>query len=160
MLSILSLFDIFSQQYPQKENAMEQIQTESLGNLENFKKGKKDLQMERTRAAFERLQLAWVRTSLTILAIGIGAYEFFFNRLESGKKALFEEFTGREMALILFLVAIIMMILSLIQHRQSMVQLKKSYAGSRYSIASILSVLILFLGFFLLGMLIWKSFLP
>ena len=129
---------------------MEQIQTESLGNLKDFKKGKNDLQMERTRAAFERLQLAWVRTSLTILAIGIGAYEFFFNRLESGKKAVF----------IFFFVAIFVMILFLLQHRQSMVQLKKSYSASRYSIASFLSVFILFLGLFLLGMLIWKSFLP
>lgn len=137
---------------------MEKSPTESQDAIQDSKKGKKDLQMERTRAAFERLQLAWVRTSLTILAIGIGAYEFFYNRLESGKKLLFEEFTGRELALILYVVAIVMMILSLIQHRQSMEKLKKSYDGSRYSIATILSFLMLLLGIFLLGMLLWKSF--
>ncbi|MDX5337896.1 MAG: DUF202 domain-containing protein [Cyclobacteriaceae bacterium] len=136
---------------------MEKDLTERLGGIQNSKQGKKDLQMERTRAAFERLQLAWVRTSLTILAIGIGAYEFFFNRLESGKKPLFEEFTGRELALILYGVASAMMILSLIQHRQSMARLKMSYPESRYSIATFLSVLMLLLGMILLGMLLWKS---
>ncbi|WP_111668802.1 YidH family protein [Algoriphagus litoralis] len=136
---------------------MEIIQKDNSEKIPDSKKGKKDLQMERIRAAFERLQLAWVRTSLTLLAIGIGAYEFFFNRLESGKKLLFEEFTGREMALILYVIAILVIILSLIQHWQSMAKLKKSYAGSRYSIATFLSVLMLLLGIFLLGMLLWNS---
>lgn len=124
------------------------------------KKAKKLIQLERTRTAFERLQLAWVRTALTILAIGVGVYEFFFNRLESGKKPLFEAFTGRELALVLYCIAFAILILSLLQHRQSMAKLKESYPESRYSVASLLSIILLMLAFFLTSLLLWRAFNP
>lgn len=47
------------------------------------KKAKAKIQLERTRTAFERLQLAWIRTSLTLTTIGVGAYEYYHNRIES-----------------------------------------------------------------------------
>ena len=124
------------------------------------KKAKKLIQLERTRTAFERLQLAWVRTSLTILAIGVGVYEFFFNRLESGKKPLFEDFTGRELALVLYCISFTVLILSLAQHRKSMARLKESFPESRYSVAALLSVLLLILALFLVCLLLWIAFNP
>ncbi|HSF53665.1 MAG TPA: DUF202 domain-containing protein [Algoriphagus sp.] len=124
------------------------------------KKAKKLIQLERTRTAFERLQLAWVRTALTILAIGVGVYEFFFNRLESGKKPLFEAFTGRELALVLYCIAFTILTLSLLQHRESMAMLKESYPESRYSVATLLSVALLILAFFLTSLLLWRAFNP
>lgn len=136
---------------------MEDSIMEKPSDSSDSKKSKKNLQLERTRVAFERLQLAWVRTCLTIIVIGIGVNEFFYQRMESGKKPLFEEFTGRELALILYSLASGMMFLSLVQHQKSMAQLKKSYIESRFSIAFLLSVLLLLLGFFLTGMLLWKA---
>lgn len=136
---------------------MEESILENHTDSSESKKNKKDLQLERTRAAFERLQLAWVRTCLTIIAIGIGVNEFFFQRVESGKLPLFEKFTGRELALILYSIASLMMILSLIQHTKSMSQLKKNYLGSRISIATLLSLLLLMLGVFLVGVILWKA---
>ena len=124
------------------------------------KKAKKLIQLERTRTAFERLQLAWVRTSLTILAIGVGVYEFFFNRLESGKKPLFEDFTGRELALVLYCISFTVLILSLAQHRKSMARLKESFPESRYSVAALLSILLLILALFLVCLLLWIAFNP
>lgn len=124
------------------------------------KKKKKQIQLERTRTAFERLQLAWVRTALTLLAIGVGVYEFFFNRLESGKKPLFEAFTGRELALVLYCIAFSILVLSLMQHRQSMAQLKESYPESRYSVAALLSLALLVLAFFLTALLLWRAYNP
>lgn len=122
------------------------------------KKTKKLIQLERTRTAFERLQLAWVRTALTLMAIGVGIYEFFYNRLESGKKPLFESFTGRELALILYCMALLILILSLSQHRVSMAKLKESFPQSRYSVASLLSFLLLGLCVFLTALLLYRSF--
>lgn len=124
------------------------------------KKAKKLIQLERTRTAFERLQLAWVRTALTILAIGVGVYEFFYNRLESGKKPLFESFTGRELALVLYSISFVILVLSLSQHRVSMAKLKESFPQSRYSVAALLSIILLALSVFLSGLLLYRSLNP
>jgi uncharacterized membrane protein YidH (DUF202 family) len=122
------------------------------------KKGdKKTIWFERARAAFERLQLAWVRTSITILAFGVVVYEFFFNRLPSRKSPIFETFTGRELALVLYILSFLMLFLSLLQHIKSMKKLKESYPESRYSVAALLSMLLLILAFFLVSMLLWNG---
>ncbi|RIW18327.1 DUF202 domain-containing protein [Algoriphagus lacus] len=139
---------------------MDDLLEEKDGGKPLKKKAKKLIQLERTRTAFERLQLAWVRTSITILAFGVGVYEFFFNRLESGKTPLFEAFTGRELALVLYSISFIILILSLLQHLKSMRILKKSFPESRYSVAALLSVLLLLLAFFLVSLLLWKAYNP
>lgn len=124
------------------------------------KKAKKMLQLERTRTAFERLQIAWVRTSMTLLAFGVGIYEFFFNRIESGKTPLFEAFTGRELALTLYTFAFVALTLSLMQHRKSMAKLKESYPECRFSVAALLSFLLLILAFSLVSLLLWRAYYP
>ena len=131
-------------------------------DLEKSKKSnaRKLIQMERTRTAFDRLQLAWVRTALTIMAIGAGVYEFFYRRSESGEQPLFESFTGRELALLLYGIAFIMLILSLTQHNVSMAKLKESFPNSRYSVAGLLSIVLLLLSVFLAGLIVFRSFYP
>jgi len=124
------------------------------------KNAKKLIQLERTRTAFERLQLAWVRTALTFIGIGIGIYEFFYRRLESGKSPLFESFTGRELALVFYCISQVILILSLRQHRHSMSQLKASYPESRSSIAALLSITLLIFSLFLTCLLLWRAFNP
>ncbi len=139
---------------------MEMTESESLQDQEKAekKKGKDLLGLERNRAAFERLQLAWIRTSLTLMAIGVGAYEFFYNRTESGKAPLLQLVTGRELGLFLFLVTFTMLLLSTIQHRKCMADLKKQYPGMRESIALRLSYLLIGLTFFLSIMVILQLF--
>jgi uncharacterized membrane protein YidH (DUF202 family) len=115
------------------------------------KKGRKLIQLERSRTAFERLQLAWIRTSLTMLMIGVGSYEFFYNRIESGKAPLLniKYFTGRELGLFLVITSFVMLLLATFQHIKSMSTLKKYYPESRYSVALVLSYLLLAVIFFL-----------
>jgi len=127
---------------------------EERGNKEK-KKGKKQIQLERTRTAFERLQLAWIRTSLTLLTIGVGSYEYFYNRIESGKAPLLrmEHFTGRELGLFLIVASFSALLLATLQHRKSMAMLKKYYPDAQYSVATLLSYLLLTLSFFL-GMMV------
>ena len=123
------------------------------------KKGKKQIQLERTRTAFERLQLAWIRTSLTLLTIGVGAYEYFFNRIEAGKAPLLqlEFFTGRELGLFLIVASFVTLLLSTLQHIKSMATLKKYYPEAQYSVASLLSYALLILIFFLAWMVILRT---
>ncbi len=122
------------------------------------KKARKLVQLERTRTAFERLQLAWVRTAMTFLGIGVAIYEFFYRRMESGQKPLFESFTGQELALTLYCIAMLVLVLSLRQHRVSMAKLKESFPQSRYSVAALLSMILLSLCIFMAALLVSRSF--
>lgn len=139
---------------------MDEVKEKSDDKKSLKKKAKKLIQLERTRTAFERLQIAWVRTSMTLLAFGVGIYEFFFNRIESGRTPLFEAFTGRELALTLYTFAFVALSLSVLQHRKSMAKLKESYPESRFSIATLLSVLLLILAFSLVSLLLYKAYYP
>jgi len=123
------------------------------------KKGKKQIQLERTRTAFERLQLASIRTSLTLLTIGVGAYEYYYNRIESGKAPLLnmKYFTGKELGLFLIVASFVMLLLSTIQHNRSMATLKKYFPEAQYSVATLLSYLLLALSFFLGLLVILKT---
>lgn len=123
------------------------------------KKGKKQIQLERTRTAFERLQLAWIRTSLTLLTIGVGAYEYFYNRIESGKAPLLKMkyFTGRELGLFLIVASFVTLTLATLQHNKSMATLKKYFPDAQYSVATLLSYLLLILIFFLGLMVILRA---
>jgi uncharacterized membrane protein YidH (DUF202 family) len=144
---------------------METANTDNILNQEEDekkkekKKGKKQIQLERTRTAFERLQLAWIRTSLTLLTIGVGAYEYFYNRIEAGKAPLLKlkYFTGRELGLFLIVASFTALLLSTLQHTKSMSTLKKYYPEAQYSVATLLSYLLLTLIFFLGLMVIVRS---
>jgi len=120
------------------------------------KAGKKQMQMERIRTAFERLQLAWVRTSLTMMAIGVGGYEYYLNRVEQGKAPMLSFISGRELSIYLIASAFVILVLATLQHRKSMATLKKYYAESRYSVSEVLAYLILTLILFLVLVLIIK----
>lgn len=120
------------------------------------KEGKKQIQLERTRTAFERLQLAWIRTCLTMLTIGVGSYEYFYNRLEKGQAPLLNLISGRELGLFLILTSFAMLLLATIQHSKNMSSLKKTYKEMRFSVALVLSYLLLALSFFLGFMVLLK----
>ncbi len=120
------------------------------------KQGKKQIQLERTRTAFERLQLAWIRSCLTMLTIGVGAYEYFYSRLEKGQATFLNIITGRELGFFLIAVAFAMLLLATIQHTKNTTSLKKHYPEMRFSVTMVLSYLLLALSFFLGFMVLLK----
>ncbi len=138
---------------------MEITELENQGNPEKAekKKGKKILQYERVRTSFERLQLAWIRSSLTVMTIGVGAYEYYYGRIESGKAALSSQITGKETGLFLMSLSVVMLLFSLRQHVQSMGKLKQFYAEMRMSIATLVTVALIILGISLVVMVILKG---
>jgi uncharacterized membrane protein YidH (DUF202 family) len=121
------------------------------------KKAKSQLQLERNRTAFERLQLAWIRTCLTMLTIGVGSYEYFYNRLEKGQAPLLNLITGRELGLFLILCAFAMLLLATLQHTKNMTSLKRHFPEMRFSVAMVLSYLLLALSFSL-GLMVLVKF--
>ncbi|MFD2201265.1 DUF202 domain-containing protein [Shivajiella indica] len=133
---------------------MENTESTNLSKLnqeekEGEKKGKKLIQKERTRTAFERLQLAWIRSSLTLIAIGIGSIEYYHNRIESGKTPFFKLINGNDLGFFLIVTAFFMLFLSTFQHIKSMSTLKDYFPEMRYSVATVLSVIIIILVIFL-----------
>jgi uncharacterized membrane protein YidH (DUF202 family) len=138
----------------EEQNMMEPESPEKQAEKKEKKKNKKRVQQERTRTAFERLQLAWVRTSLTLLTIGVGAYEYFYNRHEQGKAPLLKLINGRDLGMFLILLSFVLLLLPTLQHIKNMATLKEYYTQSRYSMATLLSLLVLGLSFVLSVMVI------
>jgi len=130
---------------------MEATNQEEVFDQEKLEKKKylKKLQLERNRTAFERLQLAWIRTCLTLLTIGVGAYEYFYNRLEKGQAPLLNLVSGRELGLFLIFSGFAMLLLATLQHTKNMTSLKKHYKEMSFSVTLVLSYLLLALSFFL-----------
>lgn len=135
---------------------MEDELDELLDEKSDKKAGKKKIQMERIRTAFERLQLAWIRVSLTMMAIGVGGYEYYLNRMEQGKAPLVSFISGRQLSILLITSAFIMLLIATLQHQKSMETLKKYYAEMRYSVATVLAYFLLAFILFLMLVLIIK----
>ena len=70
-----------------------------------------------------------------MLTIGVGSYEYFYNRLEKGQAPLLNLISGRELGLFLILTAFAMLLLATIQHSKNMSSLKKHYKEMRFSVA-------------------------
>ncbi len=106
------------------------------------KKGKKELGFERVRLALERLQLAWLRTALTFVALGFTAYKFYHERVEGGEETL-QYLNGRNIGLFLISLSSIGLFQSILQHRRSWSRLQRFYPELPYSISLIQSYFVL-----------------
>jgi uncharacterized membrane protein YidH (DUF202 family) len=107
------------------------------------KKELKIIGTERTRVSFERLQLAWLRTAITFVALGFTSYKFYLARTEEGKNHLVNFLNGRDIGLFLVLVGFLGLLQATIQHRRNQIRLKSIYPGLVYSVALIQSYFIL-----------------
>lgn len=114
------------------------------------KKGKKEIGFERVRLALERLQLAWLRTAITFVALGFTAYRYYLSRVEDGLEPLGGAFNGRNIGLFLLVVAFIGLIQSSLQHRRTWKRLAALYPTLPYSVALIQSYFVLALTFVLI----------
>ncbi len=123
---------------------------------EEKKKAKKELGYERVRLALERLQLAWLRTAITFVALGFTAYRYYLSRVEDGLEPLGGTFNGRNIGLFLLLMAFGGLLQSTLQHRKSWAKLKHFYPNLPYSITQIQSYFILAFTLALVVMVWWR----
>lgn len=123
---------------------------------EKEKKGKKELGNERVRLAMERLQLAWLRFSMTMIALGFSSYRFFYSRIEAGKTPLLKYFTGREVGMFLLLVGFAGLLQATVQHIKTYKKLKDYNPAVLYSVSLIQSYLVLVLALSLLLFVIFE----
>lgn len=113
------------------------------------KKGKKEMGFVRVRLALERLQLAWLRTAITFIALGFTSYKFYNERVEEGQAPILPYFNGRGIGIFLILVGFLGLLQAILQHRKSYAKLKILYPEMPYSVSLMQSYFILAFTFLL-----------
>jgi uncharacterized membrane protein YidH (DUF202 family) len=135
---------------------MEELETQDDESRKKKKKGKEEMSLERVRLAFERLQLAWLRTAITFIALGFTSFKFYYGRIEEGKHALVEYVNGRTIGIFLIAVGLVGLIQATLQHRKSQAKLKVYYPEMYYSVSLIQSYAVIVFALVLLWMVVFE----
>jgi putative membrane protein len=86
------------------------------------------LAIERTRVAYDRTLMAWVRTATSLITFGFAVYKYF--QLERPVGAPRTQLIGpREFALILIVIGLISLLVATWEHWENYAALKKLYSG-------------------------------
>jgi uncharacterized membrane protein YidH (DUF202 family) len=107
-----------------------------------FKQGKKELSLERVRLALERLELGWLRTAMTFVALGFTSYKFYYERVEKHQETI-AYVNGRTIGMFLIFVGFLGLLQATLQHRTNWQKLAKYYPGLPYSVSLIQAMFIL-----------------
>jgi putative membrane protein len=101
-----------------------------------------DLAFERTLLAENRTLMAWVRTAISLISFGFTIYKFF---QETGGPT-HHFFTPRKVGMIMIIFGLLALIWGLMDHRDTLKKLRKSYPDIQRSRATILAILVLLFG--------------
>ena len=135
---------------------MDPVETPDDEDKKKKKKGKKELSLERVRLALERLQLAWLRTAITFIALGFSSFKFYYGRIEEGQHPLTEYVNGRTIGIFLILVGLVGLLQATLQHRKNQARLKIYYPQIYYSVSLIQSYAVLVLAAVLLWLAVFE----
>ena len=116
---------------------------------EEKKKGKRKITLERWRVANERLQIVWIRMTITLMAIGFTIYKVLESRAEQGRDQILGLIGGREIGLFLLITGLLGLTLATRQHIRTLKQMKQFYEKMPPSISLIQSFIILAFTLFL-----------
>ncbi len=114
------------------------------------------LAFDRTRAAYERTMMAWIRTATSLITFGFTIYKFF--QIEAPPPGHQNRLIGpRGFAFILVSIGLFSLILATLEHRQNIRTLGAQYAGKRRSLAVLVAALISILGILALVVIIFRQ---
>ena len=85
------------------------------------------LAADRTRLAYERTLMAWVRTAVSMISFGFTIYKFFQLEFEGGPPLAGAVLGPRGFSLAMIAIGLLALLVSTIQHRQSMRALRAEY---------------------------------
>lgn len=104
-----------------------------------------ELAFARTRAAYERTMMSWIRTATSLITFGFSIYKFF--QLEGLGRVQQDSLIGpRGFAFMLVSIGLISLLLATIEHRQNIRTLGAQYGGRQLSLAVLVAALISILG--------------
>ena len=105
------------------------------------------LAVDRTRLAYERTLMAWIRTAVSMITFGFTIHKFFEFEFKDRSVPSGSVLGPREFALIMIAIGLVSLLLSTVQHRQSMRALRAEYGGIvPASVAAIVAGLFTILG--------------
>jgi putative membrane protein len=105
------------------------------------------LAYDRTRLAYDRTLMAWVRTGTSLITFGFTVYKFFqFEMQKAGVETAKHLIGPREFAFMMIIIGLAALLLSTVQHWQSLKTLRAEGAELPTSTALIVAGLVTVLG--------------
>jgi inner membrane protein YidH len=105
------------------------------------------LAVDRTRLAYERTMMAWVRTGTSLISFGFTIYKFFQYQADKGEVAATSRLIGpRGFALMMIGTGLVALLLSTVEHRQSMNTLRATYGPQPRSTAAVVATIVSVMG--------------
>lgn len=115
-----------------------------------------ELALARTRAAYERTMMSWIRTATSLITFGFSIYKFF--QLEAPAARRQDNLIGaRGFAFMLVTIGLVSLVLATIEQRRNIRALGAGYSGNHRSLALLLAALISLLGIAALGAMIFRQ---
>lgn len=104
-----------------------------------------NLAAERTRLAYERTIMAWLRTSASLISFGFTIQKFF--EIEAKNPGQYDSLLGpSNFGRLMILIGLVILILATAEHRRDMRALRAQYPFIRRSTATVFSAVVAFLG--------------
>ena len=101
------------------------------------------LAVERTRAAYDRTMMAWIRTAISLITFGFAVYKF----IDIDQRRVRTRFDGpRIFGIMMVSFGLISLLFATIENRKYLRELNLQYSTSHRSMARTLAVLIAILG--------------
>ena len=103
-----------------------------------------ELAVARTRAAFERTMMSWIRTATSLITFGFSIYKFF--QIEAPARTPNRLIGPRGFGLMLISIGLITLVLATLEYRGNIRALGAQYAGRQRSLAVVAAALVSLVG--------------
>ncbi len=114
------------------------------------------LALERTRAAYDRTLMAWMRTSTSMISFGFTLYKFL--QIEMDRASHPVRLLGpREFALTMVVLGILSMLFGTVEHWENLRSLRAQGARARWSKSGLIAGLVSLLGLAALVLILFRQ---
>ena len=115
-----------------------------------------ELAIARTRAAYERTIMAWIRTATSLITFGFSIYKFF--QLETPRAEERKHLIGpRQFAIMLVSIGLISLVIATVENRQNLHTLGGIPGATRRSLSGLVAALISILGIVALVLMVFRQ---
>jgi len=114
-----------------------------------------ELALARTRAAYERTMMSWIRTATSLITFGFSIYKFF--QLENPSRLQARLIGPRQFALVLVSLGLLSLVLAIVEQRHNVRALGAQSSNEHRSLALMLAILISILGILALIAMIFRQ---
>lgn len=114
-----------------------------------------ELALARTRAAYERTMMSWIRTATSLITFGFSVYKFF--QLENPGRLQARLIGPRQFAFVLVSLGLLSLVLAIVERRHNVRALGVESSPTHRSLATLLAIIISILGILALIAMIFRQ---